>query len=365
MFNYLMFDVSPWSLPPYSLKIAPYLSRYLYIIINSMKFKNLLGVFILYIVFATPINAQTDNPSSALGVSPAIIEEVLSPGQSTTVPVTVFNLTNIPLPIRGAVRSFIDTPDNLSLEKLEVFDSSNWFSLSQSDFILQPNQERTLTVTITPPENAEPGGHYATIYFQPLIPQSALSTRSLYVSNRVGVLAFLILPGDISEKLTVSTIKTPEFTQYGPIEITVTLTNSGNIHAFPSGIITITNMFGKESAQIPITPGFVLPDSSRDFITWWEKGLLFGKYSIRFSGTYGNDQQTLESQPYSLWVIPIIPTTFLSLFVIMILLSLTFARQRVFRAAKILLGKDNYPQTPRRIHNLHKGPQSHRRRHHS
>ena len=128
---------------------------------------------IYYLLFANPALAT----ESALSASPAILETVLELDKVTTTSVTIQNNTNFPLPIKGSVSAFLST-EKINEENKDTFNASRWFSLEPADFILQPNEVKKVEVTINPPKGAEPGGHYATIYFRPLIPQDAVSSGS-------------------------------------------------------------------------------------------------------------------------------------------------------------------------------------------
>ncbi|MCJ7829497.1 hypothetical protein MUP50_00185, partial [Patescibacteria group bacterium] len=164
----------------------------------------LIVAFLFYLVL-TPVLAQETPNQSALGIAPAIIELVLDPGKRKETKVSVFNITNFPLPIKGHVKSFL--PENSS-DSSEIFDASSWFKLEPSDFILQPRENKEIKIIVKPPLKAEPGGHYATIYFQPLLPVEVLSPQTAYLTARIGVLAFLIVKGEITEEASLDGIQT-------------------------------------------------------------------------------------------------------------------------------------------------------------
>lgn len=118
-----------------------------------------------YFLLPSTAHAEaTQQQSQALSVSPAILEVVADAGKPFTTVVTVTNITNVPLPIKGSVKNFTPNED-IPQDPNGIFQAQNWFKIAEPDFILQPQERRKITVTISPPSKASPGGHYATIYF--------------------------------------------------------------------------------------------------------------------------------------------------------------------------------------------------------
>ena len=280
------------------------------------------------------------NPQSALGVSPAIIEIILDPGQSTTEIVTVFNITNFPIPVKGLAHNFtVNEKLSLTEDQANIFNASQWIGLEPADFILQPNQEQEIIVTINTPENAEPGGHYATVYFQPLIPAEFISQQNTFLTARVGILTFFIVKGDIREEVNIKNLLTKNLHQSGPIIFDVPIINTGNVHIIPTGFVTIKNMAGKETAKLEISKGAVLPGTERILTAQWPKKLLFGKYSAQVAITYSADNRISQSPEITFWVVPWVMIIIIILSLTVVYLLLTIMRTRIVLALKILLGK--------------------------
>lgn len=253
-------------------------------------------------------NTTTDTSvsKSALAVSPAIIENILTPGEPSSFTVEVRNITGFPLPIKSFVRGLTteDHTSDLSQDEKARLDASQWFAIEEPDFILQPNQSRTVKGVINTPADADPGGHYATIFFQPLVPAEALSPSTAYINARVGVLSFLIVKGDIDQGAEFkSGIQTSKLVRHGPIAFTFSVHNSGNVHLLPTGKVAIYDTFNKHVADLTIPPGVVLPNSSREYTMEWE-GAGPGKYRAELSIEYGADGQQLPKSSVGFWVVP-------------------------------------------------------------
>lgn len=245
------------------------------------------------------------NPNkSALAISPAIVEHVLTPGEKKEFTLRLTNMTNFPLPISGSIKNFEPLEDVQDKKLLSLYDASKWFTIKEPDFILQANQTRTITVTIVPPPAAGPGGHYASVYFQPLLPEGVLTPSTAYLSAKVGALVFLIVPGALEEKIAISEVEAPLLQQSGSLDISTTITNGGNVHISPNGNLVIKNWRGKVIDKLPLRFGVILPGTNKTATTTWEKSWAFGKYTATAQVSYGSGNTEPDEVTVSYWVIP-------------------------------------------------------------
>lgn len=258
------------------------------------------------LVGAVPLAAKDEPASqSALAVSPAIIEKVLEPGKPTGFAIAVNNITSFPLPVKGFVRDMTVQGMQLDEAAKEKLDASRWFSIEEPDFILQPHQARTIRGTINTPNDAAPGGHYATIYFQPLVPQEALSAATAYISSRVGALAFLVVKGDIERKAALSKSLSADAPMgHGPIAFSFTVTNTGNVHVLPSGAVTVYDWQGKKVGSLDIPPGLILPNTAKTYDFEWQPPQLIGKYTAELAVKYDASQPPLTAKSGNVFVVP-------------------------------------------------------------
>jgi hypothetical protein len=241
---------------------------------------------------------------SALTVSPAITEQILTPGVTATAAVRVTNITNVPLPIYGSVNDLIPQERLLPTADKTIYDASEWFKLEPSEFILQPHETKQVTIGIRTPAKASPGGHYATIYFEPLVPADVLSSSTTYLSARVGVLALMIVKGQIVEKAQLRHFSVVTDNQSGPVPISFDIVNTGNVHLLPEGSVTIRDWHGNRIAQLPLPTGLVMPETSRQYRLKWQNHGSHGRYTAQVTVTYGVARQQLKSGAVGLWVLP-------------------------------------------------------------
>ena len=306
------------------------------------------SLLIYYLLSIISINAQEPPNQSALGVSPAIMEEVLTPGKVLESKVTITNVTNFPLPIKGTVKNFL-TDFVIPDKDRGIFDASAWFKLEPADFILQPKENKEIKIIIAPPQNAEPGGHYATIYFQPLIPREVLSPQTTYLAARVGVLSLLIMKGDIVEKASLGNLsvlsskkifKTVNFQESGRIKMEISFKNEGNVHLMPAGEVEIFNSSGKLLQKLPFPENLILPKTEKIYSLDWPIKKIFGKFTLNVNFSYGSEQIKVKSEKISVIIFPFIPVLGITILLTFIIICLTIIRRRIVLALKILFGKD-------------------------
>ena len=125
---------------------------------------------------------------------------------------------------------------------------------------MQPKQARAVSIRIFPPIDAPPGGHYASVVFQPLIPEGFLSTGTLSIP-RISLQLLLLVKGDINEKMEISRVEIPKY-HFGQsdLEGKIYVKNSGNSHSLPKVSVTID----KKEAIIS-DKKIVLPGTNRTF----------------------------------------------------------------------------------------------------
>jgi len=166
-----------------------------------------------------------------------------------------------------------------------------------------------------------------------------VSQTGASVTQELGALFLLRVAGEVTEAGELESFAAEKsFWEYGPVSFDLRVKNSGNVHIKPRGKIKITNIFGKEVAEVDAAPQNVLPGAVRRFSPVWEKKRLIGKYTATASLVYGGDSDVLSSSttfyafPYKVGgaaLVGILALGFL----------LYRGRKRIGLALKILFGK--------------------------
>lgn len=203
-----------------------------------------------------------------------------------------------------------------------------------------PGETVKVPYTITIPADAEAGGYFAAIFWGEQDP-SVSKAGDVAIGGKLGVLILLRVAGDIVEEAGITDFAAADGSRFHtgtPIGFTYRFSNSGGDRVVPLGDITISNVFGSETAVISanVTEGSVLPGSARRFQSSWgdatatstsgffgqAKAQLadfhFGPYKAKLSVVYGATNQTAESE---LWLF-ILPWQLLSVVLLALLVAL-------------------------------------------
>ncbi len=268
----------------------------------------------------SPLAAQAQDNAVVLGVSPAIVDITINPGQSISRTMIVENRSEQPVALKEQTLNFeANGPDgaiSFHNDTSRQYASSSWIKVQNPNLVLAPHQRQVLSFTINCPQDAEPGGHYATILLEPLAASTKSNSSTIGIAQRVGTLLFIKVDGNVVEQgnvLGVSTdtqchgpkcsFTTASWREWGPVPFTFQFENTGNTHVKVDSQITITDMFGRIAGTVQPESKTVLPASARTFGAIWPRELLLGRYTAKLTVTYGAFRRT-ESAQVSFWVIP-------------------------------------------------------------
>jgi hypothetical protein len=240
-------------------------------------------------------------PSLGLSVNPQIFELDVWPGETIEKQIKVGNLSEVPVPIEVRVTDF--TAEENSGEML--FDealqdpsiaSRKWFEVETPNFILETGEKRDIRFTISVPKNAETGGHYATMLFEPRLPSFYFLEGQVRHVPVVGVLfltsvkTFALEP-EVEEKLEVvefgipkeerlvtlenilskamgSIAQAAEFTisKKTPSKFILRIKNNDIYHIRPFGKVLIYNFWGQRVGEAEVIKRTILPGKTRQFL---------------------------------------------------------------------------------------------------
>ena len=214
---------------------------------------------------------------------------------------------------------------------------STWIQAPLS-VTLGPGESINLPIAIDIPANADPGGHYAAIFFLTEPPGSD-EAGSVAISAKLGTLILLRVNGDFVEDANIlefGTTDRQKFFTHLPVQFYYRFQNSGASHVKPVGDIQISNLLGMTSKILVANPqdGSVLPQSIRRFMSVWSenggekkqeavidlpkgdelkywdavnyqaRNFLFGRYTSSLKVAFGSDGLQSESSEFVFYVIP-------------------------------------------------------------
>jgi hypothetical protein len=283
----------------------------------------IIGLSIFVCVFSAicaPFSAHAATGGQALEIGPPILNLSANPGQTLKASVSLRDISGGSLIVTNQINDFVAGGED-GTPKI-ILDSTGPNPYSIRDWItpvpqilLKTREIKIVPITINVPKNASPGGYYGVVRFTGTPPD--LKGSGVSLSASLGALILLKVNGVAKESLTIEQFFANDGGNPGslfeaaPIKFVTRLTNSGNIHEEPSGVVTISDMFNNTVATLPVNqpPHDILPGSIRRFEdTTLDSSnignkILFGLYHAKLDVTYGADKKTASTE-IRFWVIP-------------------------------------------------------------
>ena len=293
--------------------------------------------------------------SLTLSVSPTLFEMTANPGQTWESKIKVINSNPYDIDVYTDTLHFAPQGESGQPKFFPVLKKetggqtlAEWINIKRDVITIPAEQTLEIPFSITVPENAPPGGHYAAI---------SVGTKSLNAGDRktqvetsqvVTSLIFLRVTGDVKEEGVIREFRSQSLIAERPeMEFVLRFQNKGNVHLLPRGDIRIFNMWGQERGVIPINRqtmfGNVLPNSVRKYTFKWSGQWSLadiGRYKAIVTLAYGQNGTKFADAETAFWVLPwkIILTVLLVLAAFVALL--TWAIKAYIRRMLSLAGLD-------------------------
>jgi hypothetical protein len=300
----------------------------------------------------TTTNTTTQTgTSNALKVSPVRTDLELKPGESKTIDVYVQNITKTDIKLHAIVNDFTASKDesgtpNIILDenKSAPIRSFKKYVTPIADFSVKPTEQHDVKVTITIPKDADAGGYYGAVRFEPA---SSDTNQNLSLSASVGSLVLVTVPGDLKESANIASLDARKidpktnnetagsfFTNGKHLFGAVRIQNAGNIQVQPFGKVLLKKS-GKTVASYEVNNvsprGNVLPDSIRKFEFDMSNNVgAFGKYTLEANLGYGTKGELLTATK-TFYVVPI-PVMIVIALVLLLILFAIFVLPRMIRS---------------------------------
>lgn len=308
--------------------------------------------------------------AEALTLSPVRIEVSADPGEVVNTELKLYNDQTVTKTFYVSFENFealgeSGTPSFSSAEE----GLATWIYTTR-EVILNPNESKTVPVTIDVPESADPGGYFSAIFWSNEPPST--DTGQVSIGAKVGTLVLLRVNGDIDEDggiVEFGTINGTRFFTALPVDMFYRFQNTGNDRIKPEGDIIIKHMFGFTKAIIPanIVDGNVLPSQIRKFEVSWQsknglsdetsslsfwqnvknqsRNFAFGYYKAKLALTYGGDNSLSSEADFGFWVI----SWHLILVILVLAFIIGFLYKKITKRHKDLLMKEMKEELRREI----------------
>jgi hypothetical protein len=281
---------------------------------------------------AQSADPSTPNDDSGLSISPAIVDNTVDAGTTFTVPITLGNITQRAVPIE-VTKGKLETEQTPGPSKQGLYDISSWLSVDPTAFLLPAQDHKVVNVTVSVPANAEPGGHYATVFFGALAPSGGMAAGETLLNARVGVVFLITVRGDVHAGAKLDGAIKTEAWQLGAgaTSFNFDLENTGNVHFQPSGKLIVKDLFGRKVKELPLPIGVVLPGAKKSYALTWERGVRPGIYTASVKVDTGIELQA-ESKRFV--ILPLVVVIPVGIFLLVVLITIWRLRRKKKRRAR-------------------------------
>jgi hypothetical protein len=291
-----------------------------------------IGLLFLLLTFLA-VNRSLAQTILPLTVYPARQQLEVNPGEKTAVTINFLNKSDQPvsgffkvvdfvvLDNKG-IPTFVENPTQVNPK----FSAASWFNLFYDRATIPANEKVSLQATISVPVNANPGGRYVAILFEPGVTDisstGAQKEAATGTAPRIAALVYIKVKGPIKEAAWVTRFFTKSFWEFGPIDIETEILNRGDYHITPQGAITLYDFFGNRVDQQKLQEQNIFPDVSRTYKNSLGYRWMVGRYKADLTGSYGASGKALTATIY-FWVFPwrLAILIILTLFIVVILVK--------------------------------------------
>jgi len=247
--------------------------------------------------------------AEAVTLIPPSLEISLTPGQPTETKIKLYNETSETLQLYSEPRSFTAKGETGQPEfdfEAEPIGLGNWMEVEIGPIILEPGERSEIPVIINTPIDADPGGHYASLFFGST-PPDPTGGGQVSIASKIGTLILGRVDGDVVEAGSIAEFDlSSDKTSFNrlPIEFFVRYENTGNVHLRPAGEIVLKGMTGKQVATIEVnaSKGATLPKTIRKYEAIWEKGQVKASgdgFFASFFDEYTNERNNFACGKYT------------------------------------------------------------------
>lgn len=272
----------------------------------------ILAMFVAGVVFP--------NTASALTLSPTRFEIKANPGDIIEEEVMLINEEDSTETFYSSYANFEAQGESGSPAFTVPKEGlGTWIKTEAPAFTVSPGEQRPVKFTITIPKDAEPGGHFAVVFWGTSAPDQ---NGKIGVGAKTGALVLVSVAGDVEIKgglLSFATKAKQFFYKTLPVSFEYRFQNEGGDRIKPQGTISISDTLFIPAKKLDANPieGNILPNSIRKFnIDWvnyerpldyipsdsfmgkyWEnvayewKNFALGLYSARLKIAYGEPVQ--------------------------------------------------------------------------
>lgn len=310
------------------------------------KFLAVITPALFIAVFLWPFSVKAQ--SLDLTVSPVSLDFSPKPGDVISETVKIHNNTSSPLILNLSVNKLaVDAQGGVVPQELTAQEAADVWIKFASPTITAPIKEwLDIPFTINVPTDAAYGNYFA-IVFAPPASQGEGGTAVVQGNVLVPILINVQKEGALRQA-EITEFKVNNFvSQFLPVDFSVTVKNTGNLHVPPRGNLFIRGTGKKDLAVLEVNAGRsnILPGASRTFTAAWDEGFIvrdaqgrlqfnwnkltdfrLGKYTAYILLAYDDGQRDVPIEAtLTFWVFPYIAVGVILAVVILVVVVITYA----------------------------------------
>ena len=231
----------------------------------------------------------TNAAAVTLTVGPPDERISVAPGGTTTFQVTVANTAKDPaekLVTTAYVQDWWYNPDGshvFAAAGTLTHSASAWMSITPPERMMAGGQTDTFDVTVSAPKDAKAGA-YAVVFVEGHTPE-----HPLMPGGRIGVLVMVRVSGTGRDALTLEHSSVEPPTETTPLELDLTVHDTGDVHEFAEFHGVLIDASGKSAASLSAPPLRFLPDQTRHIRAKYSGVLSPGAYTVVGTVQYAGD----------------------------------------------------------------------------
>ena len=211
--------------------------------------KHIIWILVCTLILGVAVQAAPSRAAVTVGVSPSLIELSGKPNSTGNVDLNVLNQGDEPFDISVASDAYSRAPER---------SNADWLTPSITTAHIDTGSQVVVPVAIAIPEDADPGGHYATIKITTGAPDG--SGNSAGISGQLIVPFLITVEGKYKRKAEVTNFA--GFLELdGRLGFRAEATNEGEIHWKPASLVTINKGDGSDYGTLEVDNSTVFPQS--------------------------------------------------------------------------------------------------------
>ena len=242
---------------------------------KKLLFLPLVLILLLVLTTSAKVFAQ-ETGNYDVTVSPVFFDLSVNPGGSISDTIRVRNNSDTPLPVKVEVKRMTgDETGALTFNDENSDGSLNWITFPETNITLTPLEYTNIPFTINVPEDAAYGYYYTINLTQQGASQE---TSGAAISGAAAVPILLNVRKDGAQaKIEIESFEVAKYlNETLPVNFSVKLANTGNVHVRPRGNIFISGSGQENITSIDINPNgaAIIPDTTREFEASWFDGFI-------------------------------------------------------------------------------------------